>query len=147
VSGSERITLVFRVTMETGIVVALGFWGYHVGGVALMIAIPVVGFGLWGSVDLHQAGRLAEPMRLAQELVISGLAALAWYAAGHHAAGIALGGLSILYHALVYATGARLLKVRRVSPGQSDVQNRATRSAPVAAVDIVESDPPRRSDG
>jgi Protein of unknown function (DUF2568) len=109
--------------MEAGIVVALGFWGYHAGSstsgrIGLMIAVPVVGFGFWGGVDFHQAGRLAEPLRLVQELVISGLAALAWYAAGHHAAGIALGGLSLLYHALVYASAGRLLKERSAVPAE-----------------------------
>ena len=78
---SERINLILRVTMETGIVVALGFWGYRAGSgpaakIALMIAVPLIGFGFWGTVDFHQAGRLAEPLRLTQELVISGLAAL-----------------------------------------------------------------------
>jgi len=33
--------------------------------------------GFWGAVDFHQAGRLAEPLRLVQELAISGLAAVA----------------------------------------------------------------------
>lgn len=118
---SERITLVLRVTMETAIVVALGFWGYHTGGstgarIGLMLAAPIVGFGFWGAVDFHQAGRLAEPLRLIQELVVSGLAAVAWYAAGHHALGIALGALSLVYHTLVYATGARLLKTNQHRP-------------------------------
>lgn len=113
-SASERTNLTLRVAMETGIVVALGFWGYHVGPgagakIALMIGVPLVGFGFWGAVDFRRAGRFAEPLRLAQELVVSGLAAAAWYAAGQQALGIALAGLSLLYHLLVYASGARLL--------------------------------------
>lgn len=116
-TGGERFNLSLRVTMEIGIVVALGFWGYHTGGgtaarIVLTIAAPLVGFGFWGAVDFHQAGRFAEPLRLVQELVVSGLAAAAWYAAGDHAAGIALGALSLVYHVLVYATGARLLQQR-----------------------------------
>ncbi len=120
-STNERINLVLRVTMETAVVVALGFWGYHTGGsaaarVGLMLAVPVVGFGFWGAVDFHQAGRWSEPLRLTQELVISGLAALAWYAAGYRALGIALGALSLVYHALVYATGTRLLETSESHP-------------------------------
>jgi Protein of unknown function (DUF2568) len=112
---SERVNLVLRVTMEAAIVVALGVWGYNTGGstpasIGLMLAAPLVGFGFWGAVDFHQAGRLAEPLRLTQELVVSGLAALAWYAAGHHTLAIALAALSLVYHTSVYATGARLLK-------------------------------------
>jgi Protein of unknown function (DUF2568) len=112
---TERVTLASRVLMEVGIVVALASWGYHTGGgttarIVLAIAAPAIGFGLWGAVDFRRAGRLAEPLRLAEELVISGLAAAAWYAAGRHGLGIALAALSVLYHALVYASGARLLR-------------------------------------
>jgi hypothetical protein len=64
-------------------------------------------------------GTLAEPLRLAEELVISGLAALAAYAAGAHALGWALALLSIVYHTLVYLTGDRLLKERGAEVGVS----------------------------
>ena len=67
-----------------------------------------IGFGLWGAVDFHRS-RHGEMLRLVQELVISGLAAAACYAAGRHALAIALATLSIVYHALVYASGASLL--------------------------------------
>jgi hypothetical protein len=42
-----------------------------------MLGAPLVGFGFWGAVDFHQAGRFAEPLRLIQELAISALAAVA----------------------------------------------------------------------
>ena len=71
---------------------------------------PMLGFGFWGAIDFRWAGKLAEPLRLVQELAISGLAAVALYAAGQRIAGLALGPLSILYHALVYPQGGRLLK-------------------------------------
>ncbi len=110
------LNLALRVLLETGIVAALAYWGYQTGGsttgkVLLAVGAPVVGFGIWGAVDFRQAGRLAEPLRLAEELVISGLAAAALYTAGEHALGWALAGLSLVYHALVYANGQRLLKV------------------------------------
>jgi hypothetical protein len=47
-----------------------------------------------------------------EELVISGLAAWAWYVAGQHLLGWALGLVSIAYHALVYLQGDRLLRQR-----------------------------------
>jgi hypothetical protein len=81
-----------------------------VDGVAEAVGAPALGFGFWGAVDFHQAGRLGEPLRLLQELAISGLAAVALYAAGQHLLGWALGLLSVIYHALVYAQGGRLLK-------------------------------------
>ncbi len=122
-SRGERVTLILRVTMEIGVVAALGAWGYSVGGstgtrIGLMIAAPLVGFGFWGAVDFRRAGRFAEPLRLTQELVVTGLAAVASYAAGHHAAAVALAALSVVYHALVYATGERLLKAKARSEGR-----------------------------
>ena len=104
-----------RALMELGIVVALGYWGYSAGNnavtkILLCIAAPLIGFGFWGLVDFRNAGSLAEPLRLTQELVITGLAAYAWYSAGAQTWGCALGILSIVHHALVYPLGGTLLK-------------------------------------
>ena len=93
-------TLVLRVLMEAGIVAAFAYWGYRAGagtGMKILLAAgaPALGFGFWGAVDFRQAGRLAEPLRLLQELAISGLAAVAVYAAGQHVLGWALGLLSV----------------------------------------------------
>jgi Protein of unknown function (DUF2568) len=120
-TSPQRLLLTLRVVMEAGIVAALAYWGVHTGvstssKVILGISAPAVGFGFWGAVDFHQAGRLAEPLRLVQELAISLLAALAWYAAGGQVLGLSLGALSILYHALLYATGGRLLRPTPRSP-------------------------------
>jgi hypothetical protein len=104
-----------RALMELGIVVALGYWGYRTGEsttvkILLSIGAPLIGFGTWGLVDLRNVGSLAEPLRLIEELVISGLAAFAWYAAGAQTWGWALGFTSIVHHVLVYALGGTLLK-------------------------------------
>jgi Protein of unknown function (DUF2568) len=112
-SPIQKLNLTLRVLLELSVVVALGYWGVHAGQstsakVLLGIGAPLVGFGLWGAVDFHRS-RHGEMLRLVQELVISGLAAAACYAAGRHAPAIALATLSIVYHALVYASGARLL--------------------------------------
>ena len=144
---SERINLLLRVTMETGVVAALGFWGYHAGGstaarIGLMVAAPALGFGLWGAVDFHQAGRLGEPLRLVQELTISALAAVAWYVAGHHGLGIALGALSLAYHLLVYATGGRLLTPAR---GVRHVDRSSGRASPGPRMRLVSGSTARGS--
>ena len=109
------INLTLRAVMETGIVLAFAYWVYRTGqtgGAKALLAVgaPVIGFGIWGAVDFHNVGRRAESLRLIEELAISGLAAFALYAAGQPALGIALGAVSIVYHALVHVSGARLLK-------------------------------------
>jgi hypothetical protein len=114
-TSAQRLNLLLRVAMEVGVVAALATWGVHTGEstaakIVLGLATPAVGFGIWGAVDFHQTGRIAEPLRLLQELSISGLAAVAWYMAGQPALGVALAALSVVYHALVYLTGERLLK-------------------------------------
>jgi len=116
-AGQQVVILVLRVLMEAGIVAAFAWWGYRAGagtGMKILLAVgaPALGFGFWGAVDFRQAGRLAEPLRLLQELAISGLAAVAVYATGQHLLGWALGLLSVAYHALVYRQGGRLLKHR-----------------------------------
>ena len=112
---SERLNLALRVLMEAGDVGALGYWGFHTGEnaagrLALGLGAQALGFGFWGAVDFRWAGVAAEPLRLIEELAISGLAAFAWYAAGRHVLGIVLAVLSLVYHCLVYASGERLLK-------------------------------------
>ena len=109
------INLALRAFMELGIVVALGYWGYKTGEgtttkILLTIGAPLIGFGIWGLVDFRNAGTFAEPLRLVEELVISGSAALGWYVAGAHSMGWTLGIVSIVHHTLVYALGGTLLK-------------------------------------
>ena len=113
-TATERLNLVLRALLETGIVAGLAYWGVRSGDstgakIALGIGAPVIGFGAWGVIDFRRAGRFAEPARLAQELVLSGLAAAAWYVAGREIVGAALAALSLIYHASVYASGQRLL--------------------------------------
>ena len=78
--------------------------------ILLAVGAPALGFGFWGAVDFRRAGRLAEPLRLLQELAISALAAAALYTAGQHLLGWGLGLASVVYHALVYLQGGRLLR-------------------------------------
>jgi hypothetical protein len=110
-----RLNLTLRAFMEAGVVIGLAWWGYDAGTaawsrLALAVAAPTVGFGIWGTVDFRRAGRWAEPLRLIEELVISAVAAVAWYIAGQHALGVALAAVSVVYHVLVYTSGSRLLE-------------------------------------
>ncbi len=113
-SSLQRLNLTLRALLEAGVVLGLAYWGVHAGeslGGKLLLGVgaPVLGFGFWGAVDFRQAGRFAEPLRLAQELAVSGLAAVALYAAGQPVLGGLVAALSIVYHGLVYASGGRLL--------------------------------------
>ncbi len=112
---ASAFNLALRVTMESGIVGGLAYWGIHagdstVGKASLGVAAPLVGFGIWGAYDFRGARRFAEPLRLGQELVISGVAAAALYAAGEPTLGLGLAGVSLAHHFLVYALGERLLR-------------------------------------
>ncbi len=118
-TGKQAVLLVLRVLMEIGVVGGLAFWGFSTGNstatkLFLGLGAPALGFGFWGAVDFHQAGRLGEPLRLLQELFVSIVAALALVETGQDALAMALAVLLILYHALVYAFGTTLL--RTVTP-------------------------------
>jgi hypothetical protein len=107
--------VVLRALMEAGIVLAFGYWGFHTGSnktihILLGILTPLLVFGFWGLVDFHNAGKLSEFYRLLQELVISLLAAFAIYKKGAVPFGISLAIVSLLYHALVYLNGDRILR-------------------------------------
>jgi Protein of unknown function (DUF2568) len=137
----KALTLALRVLMEAGIIAAFAWWGYQAGagtGMKILLAAgaPALGFGFWGAIDFGQAGRLAEPLRLLQELAVSGLAAAALYTAGQHLLGWALGLLTIIYHALVYLQGERLLKHHGASitktSGAVCVQDAASEWPPAA---------------
>ncbi len=114
-STAKWINISLRAVMEAGIIAALAFWGFHTGGntaakVLLGIGAPLIGFGFWGAVDFRRAGSKSEFLRLLQELVVSGIAAAAFYAAGRPILGIALALLSVIHHSLVYFLGERLIK-------------------------------------
>lgn len=114
-SRLKALNLVLRALMEFGIVAALGYWGYQTGGsivskLLLSIFAPALVFGFWGLVDFRRAGPMAEPLRLIQELVVSAVAALAWYLSGATILGSMLALLSLIHHALVYLSGETLLK-------------------------------------
>lgn len=109
------VNLALRGLMELGIVIALAYWGYHSGkttvqSTLLSIGAPLLIFGFWSLFDFRKVVATPEPFRLVQELILSGIAAVAWYSAGQRSLGVALGMISIIHHVLVYVLGERLLK-------------------------------------
>jgi Protein of unknown function (DUF2568) len=115
-SALRLTNVALRGLMEAGIVGALAYWGVHAGdsvaAKVLGVIAPTVGFGIWGAFDFRRTGRLGEPLRLAEELIISALAALALFVAGQHVLAWVLVCMSLLHHGLVYALGMRLLRDR-----------------------------------
>ncbi len=114
-STVKLFNLALRAVMEFGIIVALGYWGFQAGEsktarVLLSIGMPFVGFGFWGLIDFRKAGPFAEPLRLIQELVISGFAAFALYIVEAKGPALILASVSLLHHVLVYRSGETLLK-------------------------------------
>ncbi len=114
----QWINLGLRGIMETGIILAFAYWGYHAGEsttlrIIFAILVPAAGFGFWGAVDFHKTGRMAEILRLVQELFISGLAAVMLFFAGQHTAAWILGTVSVVHHTLLYLNGDRLQKKTR----------------------------------
>jgi len=121
----RHTNVALRGLMEAGVVAGLAYWGVHTADgtgakIALGLAAPVLGFGIWGTIDFREAGALGEPLRLLEELLISGLAAAGLYTAGQHVLGLALALLSIVHHVLVYALGMRLLDDRNVATAGPD---------------------------
>ena len=109
--------------MEVGVVSGLAWWGFDTGGggalgIFLAVLAPAIGFGVWGAVDFHQAGRYAEHLRLGEELVISGLATWALLDIAQPAWAWVLLAVSVVYHAAVYAAGERLLRNENGPPHQ-----------------------------
>ena len=111
----KQFNLYLRVLMELGIIIALGYWGFTANGdlgikMIFGLGAPLIGFGFWGLIDFRYFGSALEFLRLLQELLVSGLAAWAWYMAGQHIAGGLLAGVSVVHHSLVYLSGERLLR-------------------------------------
>jgi len=114
-TNAQKINLTLRAVLEFGIVIALGIWGYHSGttgatSIVFLILFPIVGFGIWGSVDFSQFEQTGEYFRLVEELIISLLAAYGLYTSGQVAFSVFMASLTLIYHLLVYVTGERLLK-------------------------------------
>lgn len=112
---SSWANLGLRALVEFGTIAGFAVWGYHSGDsppamLALAVLVPTLMFGFWGAVDFRFAGEHAESLRLTQELLISGLAALAFYAADLHGLGWTLAVLTVAHHAAVYVLGERLIK-------------------------------------
>lgn len=111
----SNINIALRGIMEFGIVAAFAYWGITSGKnitakILFGISAPLLLFGIWGVVDFRNAGTISEYLRLAEEIIISGLAAYALFSVGQTFLCWALVSISVVHHALVYLLGQILLK-------------------------------------
>ena len=114
-SGLKWINIALRGIMETGIVLALAYWGYYTGEstpikILLAILAPIIGFGFWGTVDFRNFGRGSEYLRLLQELIICALVTYLLFIVEQHLLAWVFGIISVVHHLLVYLSGEKLLK-------------------------------------
>lgn len=114
------INVGLRGLMEATLVLGLGYLGYLLGNrtlwrILLTILLPLSVFGFWSIVDFHRLHRHAELFRLIEEIVITGMIAIALFFNGAHWVAWILAILSLLHHSLTYLLGERLLKHTRSS--------------------------------
>lgn len=110
VSGAN---LGLRFVLELMMLVAFGYWGFTIGEsiairVLFGIGAPVLAIVVWGMFIAPRAsGRLGDPPRVALELALFGLAAVALVAADRSDWGIALGVIAIVNIGLLFVFDQR----------------------------------------
>lgn len=114
------INVALRGVMETGIVLALAYWGYHTGesaSIKILLAIlaPAIGFGFWGAVDFRNFGHSSEYLRLTQELIVCALVTYLLFIVEQHLLAWIFAIISVIHHMLVYLLGERLLKDKKAN--------------------------------
>jgi hypothetical protein len=100
--ASNPLNLALRFALELAALVAMGMWGYRqadgLAGIALAVAVPLVGAALWGTFRAHggasHSGKAPVPVpgivRLALELAWFAFAAWALYDVGRVTLSVAL---------------------------------------------------------
>jgi hypothetical protein len=109
---------VLRFTLELALLAALGFWGWwEFSGVWAWVAAaaaPLAAAAFWGTwLAPKSARRVADPRRLAAEVVAFGAGVAATARAAGAAWAIAFGALVALHLALTFALGQRRVEQSR----------------------------------
>lgn len=109
--SSNPINLGFRFLLELVGLVAMGYWGWHLGEGGLrwiwMLGVPLIAALLWGTFRVdNDPGkapvRVPGGVRLVLELVYFGFAAWGLHDAGAILAGWLLAGLVLLHYVVSY---------------------------------------------
>lgn len=91
--GIRTANLGLRFALELALLAGVAWWGWHVEGWLPAVALPIAFAAVWGTFLSPKARvPLARPPRLALELAVFALAALAWYGAGHGWVAVAFAG-------------------------------------------------------
>jgi quinol-cytochrome oxidoreductase complex cytochrome b subunit len=111
VNALVGLLLAIRFALEIAALVALGYWGFETAdgivGVVLGVGAPLVAAVIWGTFVSPKASvKLAEPLRLAVELLIFAAATVALADEGRSALAVAFAAVVLAHIALMYALGA-----------------------------------------
>jgi hypothetical protein len=103
--------LALRFALEIAALVALGYWGFdgHDGVLSFILGVgaPLVAAVTWGTFVSPKASvKLAEPLRLAVELLIFAAATVALADEGRSALAVAFAAVVLAHIALMSALGA-----------------------------------------
>lgn len=107
----KNANLALAFLLELGVLVALGYWGFHTGTgtiakIVLGIGAPLVAVVVWGLLGApRSAWQLQGLWYLALSMVWFGSAALGLFVAGQRNQGIAFALIFVVNQVLVYALG------------------------------------------
>lgn len=113
-SGSmQSLNLAFRFILELIALVALALWGFSSSSeliiqLVLGLGAPAVAIAIWGTLVAPKAPRrLEDPIRVALEVVIFGVASLAFVAWGSLLLGVLLAASATISLVLMFLWGQR----------------------------------------
>ena len=109
----RSLNLVFRFILEMVVLVSLLLWGFGASDQLLVqlilgLGAPAIVIVLWGTFGSPKAPRrLEDPARLALEVVVFGIGALAFVASGQAILGVLLAAAAAISLTLMFAWGQR----------------------------------------
>jgi hypothetical protein len=107
----KAANLGLRFVLELGVLAALGYWGFRIGGrmalkIGLAIVVPVAAAAIWVTFGAPGADhQLQDPAHLVLEVLFFGAAALALAFTTRKWIGVAFAAVFVVNRLLMYAWG------------------------------------------
>ena len=116
--NTNPVNLAVRFMLEIAMLIALGYWGWHLSGVGRYVAVaglPIAAAVLWGMFRIPNDPKpapVAIPgiLRLLLEWGLFGFAAWALYDLGHSTVSIVLSGIVIVHYFVSYDRSWAMLR-------------------------------------